>query len=697
MRTAGVNDEIRETAVVGTTVMAVVLAAVYWISRVGFDNPAPPVLAALGLSLFLIATPLWLARIMRRVSSTAWWTSLPVVSLLCIALTVGAGIVSGRTGVSAALPFAIVGFVLAGITCVRWATSPTASLKSSLLFIAGAIVFAVWCAGVVWGSRYKMPLFWEALAFKANIHHDTFYYASMANMLETYGVPSTGIDGVPVIRYHFGSPWVFAKWSDLLGTDVLSFYSLGYPIVVMPLFFCSLLTLSAGLRDEFANLDARPLRSDPRAWLIFFAATVGFIPTVALDGLAVWNSNAFISESYLIGMSVFFLLAGAGIAFRRPLLEMTRIAGAEAFTFLMLFAPLMLAGLGLLKISLMLLAFGAALYLVLRLRLYRRMIVLVSLVVSAIAVGLTYLLVSVPAHNTGLSPLHFMRFDTADGWQQFFPLVHFLWTWVYLGVRAWEEGVRDFASLGAALRDNRLIDAEALAVIAVLGFLPAEVVAIHGGSGVYFSDVQRWLALSFIVGRIGQMTWKFSVGRAGAQDGMRSVRLSTLLLAIVAAPFVATLMVNLAQWPGRVLKANVALRRELATEPSAYQPIVTALRDIARLPDEQRRRSLLVIPHSSSQYWSMLTADGRCSFTPMIAPAIASVAMLDGTPPPTCDVTDQYNLEVYPTRARPQTSHDVTDQSLCEKARVKGFDHLIVLEAAEGQMPRRRRVDCYLH
>ena len=697
MRTAGVNDEIRETAVVGTTVMATVLAAVYWISRVGFENPASPVLGALGLSLFLIATPLWLTRIIRRTSSPAWWTAQPVVTLLCLALTVGAGIVSGRSGVSAAFPFAIVGFVLAGVTCVRWASSPTASLKSSLLFIAGAIVFAVWCAGVVWGSRYKMPLFWETLSFKANIHHDTFYYASMANMLETYGVPSTGIDGVPVIRYHFGSPWVFAKWSDLLGTDVLSFYSLGYPIVVMPLFFCSLLTLSAGLRDEFANLDARPLRSDPRAWLIFLAATAGFIPTVALDGLAVWNANAFISESYLIGMSVFFLLAGAGIAFRRPLLETTRTAGVEAFTFLMLFAPLMLASLGLLKISLMLLAFGAAVYLVVRLRLYRQTIVLVSLVVSAIAVGLTYFLVSVPAHNTGLSLLHFMRFDTAEGWQQFFPLVHFLWTWVYLAVRAWEEGVRDFASLGAALRSNRLIDAEALAVIAVLGFLPAEVVAIHGGSGVYFSDVQRWLALSFIIARIGQWTWNLSISRAGAQNGIRSLRLSTLLLAIVAAPFAVTLMVNLVQWPGRVLRANVAFRRELATEPSAYQPIVTALRDIARLPDEQRRRSLLVIPHSSSQYWSMLTADDRCSFTPMIAPAIASVAMLDGTPPTTCDVTDQYNMEVYPTRVRPQTSHDVTDQSLCEKARVKGFGHLIVLEAAEGQMPRRRRVDCYLH
>lgn len=676
--------------------MAAVLAAVYWISRIGFANPVMPVLETLGLALFLLTSPLWITRFVGRFHRNEWWASQSVVSLACLAVTTAAGSVAGRTGLSAAPVFAVIGFSLALVTLSGWLRDPASRARSSILFLGGTAVFTIWCAGVVWGSRYKMPLFWETLSFKGNIHHDTFYYASIANMLETYGVPSTGLDGLPVIRYHFGSPWLFAKWADLLGTDVLSFYSLGYPVIVMPLFFSSLLLFSAELRAAFGKSEARSLRSDPLVWLVFLAATVGFIPTVALDALAVWNSNAFISESYLIGMPVFFLVLGAGLAFGAKRAFGSKPAGLGALVFLALFVPLTLAALGFLKISLMILAFGLALYLAVRLRWLSSPVVLASIVVSAVAVGVTYRLVSLPAQNTGISPLHFMRYDAAQGWQQFFPLIHLLWTWVYLGARAWEEGARDFGSLGAAIRANRLIDAEALALVALLGFLPGELIAIHGGSAVYFSDVQRWLALSFIIARIGSRAWRPAPRAAGAK-GIRAVRLSTALLVFVAAPFVVTLFVNLAQWPARVARANIALRRSLAAEPSTYEPIVTALRDIARLPDQQRKRSLLFIPQSTTQYWSMFKADNRCGFTPLVAPAIASVAMLDGMPAPDCDVTDQYNMTLYSKRVRPQDAGDRADLSICAKARAKGFDRVIVLEAPEGQVPHRRRVDCYLH
>ena len=36
----------------------------------------------------------------------------------------------------------------------------------------------------------------------------------------------------------------------------------------------------------------------------------------------------------------------------------------------------------------------------------------------------------------------------------------------------------------------------------------------------------------------------------------------------------------------------------------------------------------------------MFTSDGRCSFTPLIAPAVASVAMIDGVPAYGCKVTE---------------------------------------------------------
>ncbi|HZI99524.1 MAG TPA: hypothetical protein VFD22_02595 [Gemmatimonadaceae bacterium] len=668
--------ENRETSVVAASIAAAVLAAIYWISRIGFANPVRPVVEALGLSLFLIAAPLWLARGIKR---REWWTSQSVIAIECIAVTVLAGVIANRTGFSTSILFAAIGIILAAWTFLRWLRA--GSVKSSLIFMLGAVVFSIWCAGVIWGSRYKMPLFWETLSLKANIHHDTFYYGSMANMLQTYGTPSTGLDGIPPVHYHFGSPVIFAKWADLLGLDVLSFYSLGYPIVVLPLFFSGILTFAVELRGAFGARD-NPLRNDWRVWLVFLAATVGFIPTSALDALAVWNSNAFISESYLIAVPVFMFVLGAAVAAREKM----------PASFLFGFVPFMLAMLGFLKISLMLLGFGLLWYLALRLRDRR---VIGAAIVSTLTVANAYLIVQVPAQNGGISPLHFMRYDALEGWQQFFPLIHLLWTWVYVWLRAREEKIRDWRAFTSALGSYRIIDVEVVLVIAVLGFIPGEVVSIHGGSAVYFSDVQRWLALAFIIGRMP--FWVKPVSeRISKGKGFSAVRLSTIAGVFIAAPFVATLFINLAQWPARVLRANLATRRELAAGHASYLPIVTALRDIARLPEAQRKQSLLFIPQSSTQYWSMFTADGRCAFTPMIAPAIASVAMLDGMPASDCPVTDQYNMPVYAWRTRPQSASDTTDQALCKRARTKGFHNVIVLDAPGRELPRRRRIDCYL-
>ena len=669
----------RDTSVVATSTAAIVLAAIYWISRIGFPNPLYPIIASLGLSLFLLSAPL---AIKRFVGGSEWWKSQPAIALGCIAITVIAGDIAGRTGINVNIAFVVIGFALTLWTFARWIRPVR---FSSFAFLIGVIVFAVWCAGVIWGSRYKMPLFWETLMFRGNIHHDTFYYADIANMLETYGVPTTGLDGIPIIRYHFGSPWVFAKWGHLTGSDVLSFYSLGYPVIVLPIFFSSVLTFATELRTAFGKGDVA-MRNDWRVWLVFLAATVGFIPTSALDALAVWNSNAFISESYLIGMPVFILMLATGLTTK----------GKLDWAFVLLFVPLLLAICGFLKISMMILGLALAVYLAVRLELYRQPKVLAGLLISLVAVGLTYRIVSLPAQNGGISPFHFMRYDALEGWQQFFPLIHLLWTWVYVWLRAREEGINDFASLRAAIRARRTLDVEVLLLIAVLGFIPGEVVSIHGGSAVYFSDVQRWIALSFIVARMPLLIAARGTRHAARDAGVRGMRLSRVLAVFVGLPFVITLFVNLAQWPSRVLRANLALRHALVSEPSVFKPIVTALREISHLPESERRQALLFIPQSSTQYWSMFTSDGRCTFTPLIAPGLASVAMLDGMPAPNCQITDQYNMNLYHKRAAPQTVADITDQSLCTKARAKGFAKVIVLDAAEGQMPRRRRIDCYL-
>jgi hypothetical protein len=671
-------DDSRDTAVVASCVIAVVFVLVYMLSRRGFDTPLAPVVNALGVSLFLIAAPRVIARVTDQGRDAPWWMSQPALALMCIVAVTLAGMLTRATGFRVSLVFVAAGFVLALVTFAGWLVRGTVARSLGLVF--GVAIFALWCAGVMWGSRYKMPLFWETLSFDANIHHDTFYYASMANMLDTYGIPSTGLDGVPLIRYHFGSTWLYAQWSHLIGTDVLTFYSLAYPVIVLPLFFSALLLFSSRLGAS--------LRTSGAAWIVLLAATVGFLPSRALYDVGVWNANAFISESYLIGMAVLFFLLGSALAYWQSGGVSPR--RVSAYVFLLLLAPAAILVLGMLKISLMILVFSLAIYLSIRLGLFRRPIVLASSALCLIALLFTFALVNLPAQNLGIVPLDFLRHNNGQGWQQFFPLVHLLWTWVYLAGRVWEEGARDLRSLSIAVREGRLIDAEALAVIALVGFLPGEILRIYGGSAIYFSDVQRWVALSLIMGRIG--LW---IARRKPAPSPQGIRLSAVLAVFVLAPLVVSLFVNVAQISGRMVRTNLALRRDLA-HGSAYKPIVTALRDIARLPREERRRSLLFIPQTNTQYWSMFTADGRCTFTPLIAPGIASVALLDGMPPYGCTLTDQYNMTSYNPRMSPQKPSDVSDQALCTRARAKGFTEVIVLDAKGTNVPDRRRIDCYL-
>ncbi|HEX5577064.1 MAG TPA: hypothetical protein VFX40_01755, partial [Gemmatimonadaceae bacterium] len=369
----------------------------------------------------------------------------------------------------------------------------------------------------------------------------------------------------------------------------------------------------------------------------------------------------------------------------------------------------------------------AMLYLVLRLGLWRRLPVVAGAVISVILAAFTYSIVVLPEHNTGISPLNFMRYQVEGGWQQFFPLAHLFLTWVYVAARLWEERIGDWSALREAIRDRRIVDAEVVLGLAVLGFIPGQVISIHGGSAVYFSDVQRWLALSFILARFGTWVGEFRLRRAAritdrpSASGWRGVRLSWLFALVVAGPFAATVAYNAMQWPLRAMRSNVTLRRELVAiakgdsslaatagradivnpgllasglEKAAYYPIVTALRRIAALPSSDRERALLFIPQSYSAYWSMLTDDGRCVFTPLVAPAVSSIALLDGMPPFGCEMTDQYNMTIYAPRLAAQSVAETTDEAICARARSKGFARVIHLAGDSPRRPEIRRIEC---
>ena len=704
----GIEIDDRETIVVGGTIAAIVLASVYSVSRIGFESHTVETLRSLGLSLFLLALPYWSWRALRRRDSDFVWSrSHPFLGIATITLTVVIALASGPFASAAGLVVALLGAVGAALVLFSWLRN--GAYRSRIIFTLGALALSAWAAGVVWTSRYKMPLYWETFATSADVHHDPLYVVTIGNMMRTYGVASTGLDGVPYTPYHYGTSWLFTRWGDLVGTDLLSFYSLGYAVILIPLFFASIAMLATEVRK--ASLLSRPLgwlRSNWWGWLALAIGTVGILPDTALDAMAVWNAHVLISESYLGGLPVFMMAIAIGVIAWR--------AEKRSLILLFVFFPLILAALAFLKVSLMALLFALIVYVLFRTRTLWTATGLAAAVLMFVAGYLAYGAVSLPSHNGGISPFHFIRYQTAPGWHQFFLLVHFAWTWIYVGGRMFEEGITDLRGVRAALRDHSIIDVELLLGVTLLGFLPGALLIIHGGSAIYFSDVPRWLALALVIARAGHWVnlWR---ERRGSHGVTGSLRLAPLLWVFVGAPFVVTLFLNAVKPPLRLARQNLALRTQVVSladsaqsggnkalldpsllraglERGRYYRLVSALREIERIPVDQKKDMLLFIPQDYELYWDMFDYDERCTYVGLVAPAISELAHIDGMPAFGCNITDQYNMQAYTGRTREQTAADVTGEALCAKAGQKGFRKVMILAPDDDENPRRRIVEC---
>ncbi len=702
----------RETIVVGGSIASVVLATIYALARVGFENQMPEVLRSLGLSLFILAIPYWLWRAFRkRDSDFVWVRSQPFITLAAVAFTAAIALVSGPAASGVGLTLSTLGFIGALIVLFSWLRN--GGFRSRIIFSLGATVVSAWAAGVVWTSRYKMPLYWETFVTNANVHHDPVYLIAIGNMLRTYGVASTGLEGVPYTFYHYGTPWLFSRWADLVNTDLMSFYSLGYALILIPLLFASIAMLAVEARK--ASLLPRTqgwLRSNWWGWLAVSIGTIGIIPDSAMYAMAIWNAHALISESYLGGLPIFMMvIATCIIAWR---------AEQRSLVLLFVFLPLALAALAFLKISLMVLLFGMVVYVLFRTRVLWTLTGAASTAVMFIAGYLAYKAVALPAHNGGITAFHFIRNETLPGWHQFFLLAHFAWTWVYVAGRMFEERIDDVAGFWAAVKARSIIDVEVLLGVSLLGFLPGAVLLIHGGSAIYFSDVPRWLALALLLARVGHWRNLWRERHGSRAPAANSMRLAPILAVFIAAPFIATMFLNTIKPPLRLLRQNISLRsdivsragaeaelgagnRKLLVDPETleaglrrgtYYDIVTALREIGAIPAGEKDDMVLFIPQSYRNYWAMFDVDDRCTYVGFVAPSVSEMAMIDGMPAFGCKITDQYNMQLYAPRERDQLPADVTDTALCARAGAKGFSRVMILAPDQQGAPRRRVVEC---
>ncbi|MDO8502325.1 MAG: hypothetical protein Q7S20_10825 [Gemmatimonadaceae bacterium] len=698
------------TVAVSSSIVALGLAFVYWFARTGFDNPLSPVLRAAGLALLLLNAPYALRRVLRGRFGGYWWaTSYSFLWLLTIAATAALGWIVPLLGVSPFVPLAAAGALTFVLVLVGWLRRR--SVKSSIAMILGSAVFSTWAAGVVWGRIYKSPLFMEMLTLDGMVHHDGVTLAALGNMLRTYHVASVGLDGLPHMAYHWGTPWLFAQWSKLAGLSLMQFYQLAFPVTMIPFFFGAVIAFAIELRSAAGRDPSRDLAF----WGVFLAATIGVMPITGMDALGVWTSNLMISESYTVAIPVALLLLATVVLWWRTRGEavMAGHVSVSDYALLFLLVPGGLSVLGYLKISLMVLGFGAAAYAALRVGAYRRWQLGAAALLAAAVVVVTYGEVSLLAHREGVIPFDFLKGFVPVVWWPFFLLVHLFWSLVYVVLRLRQEGTRTVGDLIAAVRGRSVLDVEVVVVVALAGVVPGLLLHIDGGSAFYFSDVQRWLALSLLLA--GSTTLIPRVLRWRKSD------LRIVGVAFLALPLAISMIRNTAFWTNRMMRANAATRHALysperrAQIPEGLRALplladpdqleaglrrarnyaaVQGLLGLDLLPLQEKRRTALFIPQADQRYWTILGRHGGCAFSGYVAPALTGMAMIDGMPPQGCRLSPYYGLSLFAPRTRAQTTDDAIPPTLCARATRMGFDRVLSLRFDSAGRVSAHPIEC---
>jgi len=521
-----------------SAIVAFAVAGIGFLSRFGFSDNSPLEWAKyVGLSWFLIHFALVTRKLFGIAGArqpTPWWTSHASLTLAALALAALAGV--GRTAgesqafapnslsrVAAALfsVWGAAGFVLALAAVMTWGRLRH---RAALLIFAG--LFSLYAAGAAWGTEHQNPLFVEDLCF-GHAQIDTLFHASVCNMLRTYGVPSTGLDGLPYLPYHYGSHWIFARLCNLLDVRVIDFYNRGYPVVFIPLGVFSLGTVAVSLAQKWRGPGTRPkteptagtgARSeieDPRSapatdeavrpigplfWFVLSVGYIGFLP-YASGFMPIAGLNSIIlSESYAVAVAVSLLAIAAVGPFLGNVHAKNESRLTDIFAGFVLFAILALA-IGLLKISVIFVLAAAAAFLFVRLRLYCSFVL--DLLVGAVVLSVwgAYHLTSDPAYfalgESRFTPFGFPRSNVEPQWWPDYWFIYYAWVWVVAAVRLREERVRTLRDLSLAFSQRRLLDLEFVFVSALIGAGPG--LLMRYSSTHYFSNYQQWLALGLLL------------------------------------------------------------------------------------------------------------------------------------------------------------------------------------------------------
>ena len=196
-------------------------------------------------------------------------------------------------GVWILIPLGILGIYFTAWSC--WLTKNASSSRDLIKLLSASIFLTVFYFFVLNGCNYA-DIYGDLKGLQGDLGKDTLFHSAIINMLARFGVPSTGLDGVPPIVYHIGVHRWVATNLLVLGGETPILLAIAKQVALIPTFFFTVVHVVTRLSDRSSS----------------FITTLGFTFAILwLTGSRVWNSYL-LSESYLFSLSVFVAMLPVG-------------------------------------------------------------------------------------------------------------------------------------------------------------------------------------------------------------------------------------------------------------------------------------------------------------------------------------------------------------------------------------------------
>jgi hypothetical protein len=546
-------------------------------------------------------------------------------------------------------PLALVYPVLAALGIVR-AARPLASAgwRAAALLAIGTAVLAPYFLSEILRHPYAHIFVPEyALLGPGLLALDTLLHASVAHMIQAFGVASTGLDGLVPFRYHVASHAWFAGIGRLAGSTPLVVYPLAQAALAVPALMTALLLATVCLSRDDSRL---AVRAAVALGLVLVSDAVG------------WTSY-YIGESHTLGLVVallaFPLLADlVETPVRAGGWDRLRLAAAAGLVFVATAA----------KVSTGVVLGAGFAWAVLRgpAAPWRK------------TVGLALL------GATGLVALALFQAKTGHALDQTLELLSF---YRRIGLAAWPAQltlVLPLLYLGTALVRRRLDRRrEVLLVMTIVALVPGLTLRLWGATVWWFWNVPHWAVLPLIASDVALE------GRLGTVMA-RALPLAVGALALVRIDLApAVQLASTLAWPA-VAPSTAAFAREWVTDCGGQLagPIPDRLREgegarllaaVHALAPVNHSAVGIFIPPSNRTFWN-LEERWACRRRPLYVPALTGLPLVQGLGPgcPNWGHGLGYGFGDYSASS---VTTALDDEALCAHARRRGVTTVLVIES----------------